>query len=94
MTSTVSLGTCERAMIQIHDRTHSREVSSTDNDAPVLSPNTRSPPLVPALFVIKDSSIDYGNRKVRLTDRLPYGWDFDTRQVTNLLAASTVKESY
>ncbi|XP_059642548.1 GDSL esterase/lipase 7-like [Cornus florida] len=45
-----------------------------------------SDPLVPALFVIGDSSVDCGTNNFLLTydraDRLPYGRDFDTHQPT------------
>nr|GMD99719.1 GDSL esterase/lipase At5g08460 [Ipomoea batatas] len=70
------------------------------NNAHALSPNSppSSPPLVPALFVIGDSSVDCGNHtflgKFSRADRLPYGRDFDTRQPTGRFCNGRIPVDY
>ncbi|XP_038679488.1 GDSL esterase/lipase At3g53100-like [Tripterygium wilfordii] len=55
----------------------------TVSEHPLLLPSI---PLVPALFIIGDSTVDCGNNNFVGTfaraDRLPYGRDFDTHQPT------------
>lgn len=73
----------------INDEPYQSFFAPVSNDAPAPSPNSppsSSPPLVPALFVIGDSSVDCGTHtflgKFARADRLPYGRDFDTHQPT------------
>ncbi|XP_015896039.3 GDSL esterase/lipase 7 [Ziziphus jujuba] len=68
-----------------------------------LSPATSSvprtaPPLVPALFVIGDSSVDCGTNNFLGTlaraDRLPYGRDFDTHRPTGRFCNGRIPVDY
>ncbi|ESR52564.1 hypothetical protein CICLE_v10023992mg, partial [Citrus x clementina] len=64
----------------------SQSQSPSPTPASVQAPSPESHPLVPALFVIGDSSVDSGTNNFLGTfaraDRLPYGRDFDTHQPT------------
>ncbi|TQE01798.1 hypothetical protein C1H46_012598 [Malus baccata] len=55
-------------------------------------------PLVPALFVIGDSSVDCGTNNFLGTfaraDRLPYGRDFDTHQPTGRFCNGRIPVDY
>ncbi|VFQ67724.1 unnamed protein product [Cuscuta campestris] len=57
-----------------------------------------SPPLVPALFVIGDSSVDCGTNNFLGTfaraDRPPYGRDFDTHQPTGRFSNGRIPVDY
>lgn len=57
-----------------------------------------SPPLVPAFFIIGDSSVDCGNNNFLGTlaraDRLPYGRDFDTHQPTGRFCNGRIPVDY
>ncbi|KAK7366670.1 hypothetical protein VNO80_08666 [Phaseolus coccineus] len=65
-----------------------------------LSPSTApsSSPLVPALFVIGDSSVDCGTNNFLATfaraDHLPYGRDFDTHQPTGRFSNGRIPVDY
>lgn len=56
------------------------------------------PPLVPALFVIGDSSVDCGTNNYLGTlaraDRLPYGRDFDTHSPTGRFSNGRIPVDY
>ncbi|PHT57855.1 hypothetical protein CQW23_00218 [Capsicum baccatum] len=60
--------------------------------------HTPSAPLVPALFVIGDSSVDCGTNNFLGTfaraDRLPYGRDFDTHQPTGRFCNGRIPVDY
>ncbi|KAK3003387.1 hypothetical protein RJ639_019382 [Escallonia herrerae] len=72
------------------------------NNTPTPSPSPSSPPvstpMVPALFVIGDSSVDCGNNNFLGTlaraDRLPYGRDFDTHQPTGRFCNGRIPVDY
>lgn len=64
-----------------------------------LSPSTApSSSLVPALFVIGDSSVDCGTNNFLGTfaraDHLPYGRDFDTHQPTGRFSNGRIPVDY
>nr|XP_016510077.1 PREDICTED: GDSL esterase/lipase At5g08460-like [Nicotiana tabacum] len=64
--------------------------------APIFPPTIE--PLVPALFVIGDSSVDCGTNNFLGTfaraDRLPYGRDFDTHQPTGRFCNGRIPVDY
>ena len=61
-------------------------------------PQLPPPPLVPALFVIGDSSVDCGTNNYLGTlaraDRLPYGRDFDTHRPTGRFSNGRIPVDY
>ncbi|PON45196.1 Lipase [Parasponia andersonii] len=61
-------------------------------------PQFPPPPLVPALFVIGDSSVDSGTNNFLGTlaraDRLPYGRDFDTHRPTGRFSNGRIPVDY
>lgn len=80
------------------------EFSGSPISAPPPQPNSGIPPtsvsrpLVPALFVIGDSTADCGTNNFLLTlaraDRLPYGRDFDTHQPTGRFSNGRIPVDY
>ncbi|XP_062223488.1 GDSL esterase/lipase 7-like [Phragmites australis] len=66
--------------------------------SPSPSPSVRSAPLVPALFVIGDSTADVGTNNYLGTlaraDREPYGRDFDTRRPTGRFSNGRIPVDY
>ncbi|XAR55146.1 Triacylglycerol lipase [Bertholletia excelsa] len=70
----------------VQDSLTSEMSPSQSAQSPSSPSQTFSSPLVPALFVIGDSSVDCGTNNFLGTfaraDRLPYGRDFDTHQPT------------
>lgn len=70
---------------------------SAPASSPSFSPSLNSP-LVPALFVIGDSSVDCGTNNFLGTfaraDRLPYGRDFDTHQPTGRFCNGRIPVDY
>ncbi|XP_047259302.1 GDSL esterase/lipase At5g08460 [Capsicum annuum] len=70
--------------------------SFTSSSSSVFRPPTA--PLVPALFVIGDSSVDCGTNNFLGTfaraDRLPYGRDFDTHQPTGRFCNGRIPVDY
>ncbi|EOY25056.1 hypothetical protein QUC31_009074 [Theobroma cacao] len=78
----------------------SRPPSSSASPTPLLSPAspTVSSPLVPALFIIGDSTVDCGNNNFLGTfaraDRPPYGRDFDTHQPTGRFSNGRIPVDY
>ncbi|XP_021757679.1 GDSL esterase/lipase At5g08460-like [Chenopodium quinoa] len=76
---------------QLIDETYFQDLYNMNIHFPLSLPPTSPSPangstLVPALFVLGDSSVDCGNNNFLGTfaraDRLPYGRDFDTHQPT------------
>lgn len=76
---------------QLIDETYFQDLYNMDIHFPLsFPPSSPLPPtgspLVPAFFVLGDSSVDCGNNNFLGTfaraDRLPYGKDFDTHQPT------------
>ena len=63
-----------------------------------LSTPSLSQPLVPALYIFGDSSVDVGNNNYLNTilkaDFLPYGRDFDTRQPTGRFCDGRIALDY
>ncbi|OMO79772.1 Lipase, GDSL [Corchorus capsularis] len=79
----------------------SRPPSSSASPAPLFSPTnppSSSSPLVPALFIIGDSTVDCGNNNYLGTfaraDRAPYGRDFDTHQPTGRFCNGRIPVDY
>ncbi|OVA00969.1 Lipase [Macleaya cordata] len=69
------------------------------SSSPVPSPNPNSPPpLVPALFVFGDSSVDCGTNNYLGTfaraDLVPYGRDFDTHTPTGRFCNGRIPVDY
>nr|XP_004246094.1 GDSL esterase/lipase At5g08460-like [Solanum lycopersicum] len=66
------------------------------SSSPIFRPPTA--PLVPALFIIGDSSVDCGTNNFLGTfaraDRLPYGRDFDTHQPTGRFCNGRIPVDY
>ncbi|MBA0684701.1 hypothetical protein Goshw_021599 [Gossypium schwendimanii] len=75
----------------------SRPPSSSASPTPLLSPAVSSP-LVPALFIIGDSTVDCGNNNYLGTfaraDRPPYGRDFDTHLPTGRFCNGRIPVDY
>ncbi|KAA8520961.1 hypothetical protein F0562_011634 [Nyssa sinensis] len=73
-------------------------MSPPDPRSPVISPILSPHPLVPALFVIGDSSVDCGTNNFLGTfaraDRFPYGRDFDTHQPTGRFCNGRIPVDY
>ncbi|KAF5729756.1 hypothetical protein HS088_TW20G00120 [Tripterygium wilfordii] len=73
----------------------SNSSSLTVAEHPLLRP---SRPLVPAFFIIGDSTVDCGNNNFLGTfaraDRLPYGRDFDTHQPTGRFCNGRIPVDY
>ncbi|XP_059662201.1 GDSL esterase/lipase At5g08460-like [Cornus florida] len=73
-------------------------ISRPESRSPVPSPIRTSALLVPALFVIGDSSVDCGTNNFLGTfaraDRLPYGRDFDTHQPTGRFCNGRIPVDY
>ncbi|KAL5719069.1 hypothetical protein ACHQM5_011901 [Ranunculus cassubicifolius] len=65
---------------------------------PSPSPNSNNPSLVPALFVLGDSSVDCGTNNYLSTfahaDMLPYGRDFDTHRPTGRFCNGRIPVDY
>ncbi|KAL5814439.1 hypothetical protein ACOSQ4_025080 [Xanthoceras sorbifolium] len=65
---------------------------------PSPSPSPASTPLVPAFFVLGDSSVDCGTNNYLGTfaraDRLPYGRDFDTHEPTGRFCNGRIPVDY
>ncbi|KAH9719131.1 Lipase GDSL domain-containing protein [Citrus sinensis] len=76
----------------------SQSQSPSPTPASVQAPSPESHPLVPALFVIGDSSVDSGTNNFLGTfaraDRLPYGRDFDTHQPTGRFSNGRIPVDY
>lgn len=77
----------------------SPKISSPQPRSLSIAPTpTNSHPLVPALFVIGDSSVDCGTNNFLGTlaraDRLPYGRDFDTHQPTGRFCNGRIPVDY
>lgn len=76
----------------------SQSQSPAPTPASVQAPAPESHPLVPALFVIGDSSVDSGTNNFLGTfaraDRLPYGRDFDTHQPTGRFCNGRIPVDY
>lgn len=72
--------------------------SPSPTPASAQAPAPESHPLVPALFVIGDSSVDSGTNNFLGTfaraDRLPYGRDFDTHQPTGRFCNGRIPVDY
>ncbi|XP_022738165.1 GDSL esterase/lipase At1g71691-like [Durio zibethinus] len=74
--------------------------STSASPTPLLSPTTPavSSPLVPALFIIGDSTVDCGNNNFLGTfaraDHPPYGRDFDTHQPTGRFCNGRIPVDY
>ncbi|CAH9089632.1 unnamed protein product [Cuscuta epithymum] len=81
-----------------HYRQSSAQEDIAISDGPAPSPSFPSPPLVPALFVIGDSSVDCGTNNFLGTfaraDRPPYGRDFDTHQPTGRFSNGRIPVDY
>ncbi|KAK3228079.1 hypothetical protein Dsin_007941 [Dipteronia sinensis] len=74
-------------------------VSISPSSYPSPSPSPASDaPLVPAFFVLGDSSVDCGNNNYLGTfaraDRLPYGRDFDTHEPTGRFCNGRIPVDY
>lgn len=74
---------------------------SSASSSLVTSPSasaSSSSPLVPAFFIIGDSSVDCGNNNFLGTlaraDRLPYGRDFDTHKPTGRFCNGRIPVDY
>ncbi|BBH07964.1 SGNH hydrolase-type esterase superfamily protein [Prunus dulcis] len=71
---------------------------SSSSSPPTPTPSIPQTPLVPALFVIGDSSVDCGNNNFLGTfaraDHLPYGRDFDTHQPTGRFCNGRIPVDY
>ncbi|GAB2278037.1 hypothetical protein Dimus_012736 [Dionaea muscipula] len=65
---------------------------------PYPSPSSQANPLVPAFFVLGDSSVDCGTNNYLGTlaraDRLPYGRDFDTHRPTGRFCNGRIPVDY
>ncbi|KAM1128467.1 hypothetical protein ACFX15_037740 [Malus domestica] len=98
------------AVSQPYSTPYSQEL--INSISPILSPSSSSfppaptastesfqtTPLVPALFIIGDSSVDCGTNNFLGTfaraDRLPYGRDFDTHQPTGRFCNGRIPVDY
>lgn len=84
----------------LHDtKSSSAHQDSTGGGGGAPAPSLfSSPPLVPALFVIGDSSVDCGTNNFLGTfaraDRPPYGRDFDTHQPTGRFSNGRIPVDY
>ncbi|KAE8722490.1 putative inactive receptor kinase [Hibiscus syriacus] len=87
--------------IFIFDSPSTPPSSSASSPSPLLSPESplaSSSPLVPALFIIGDSTVDCGNNNYLGTfaraDRPPYGRDFDTHLPTGRFSNGRIPVDY
>ncbi|KAI8546196.1 hypothetical protein RHMOL_Rhmol07G0098400 [Rhododendron molle] len=73
-------------------------ISPPESVNPPMPPTPDSPPRVPALFVIGDSTVDCGTNNFLGTfaraDRLPYGRDFDTHMPTGRFCNGRIPVDY
>ncbi|KAB1215453.1 hypothetical protein CJ030_MR4G010536 [Morella rubra] len=71
---------------------------SSSTSIPPTPSFPETPPLVPAFFVIGDSSVDCGTNNFLVTlaraDRLPYGRDFDTHRPTGRFCNGRIPVDY
>jgi len=84
-----------RTVSSFQDPPFRQQLSLSPSTAPSSS---SSSPLVPALFVIGDSSVDCGTNNFLATfaraDHLPYGRDFDTHQPTGRFSNGRIPVDY
>ncbi|KAF8364567.1 hypothetical protein HHK36_033459 [Tetracentron sinense] len=84
---------------------HIESQSQSQRQSPMISPSSSSvgspnsvPPLVPALFILGDSSVDCGTNNYLGTfaraDLLPYGRDFDTHLPTGRFCNGRIPVDY
>lgn len=80
------------------NRVMSPTLSPSESVNPPMQPTPDSPPRVPALFVIGDSTVDCGTNNFLGTfaraNRAPYGRDFDTHVPTGRFCNGRIPVDY